>query len=153
VDFPGAGSAYQRKIFYPGKSQLDQAEVIHIVGAQHVEGVRYVLPAEPDRKNVTVKVRIVDTKGAPADGALELRSPQWPNHILGPQITTDKDGWQVFELPEGEPYNLFARADDGDACAGPVAVVAKQNMEPIVLAMTGSHGSCFRKDLTGAPKE
>jgi hypothetical protein len=153
VDFPAEGSAYQRKNFYPGRSQQEQAEVLHIVGAQRVEGVRYVLPAEPDRKNVRVKVKVVDAKGAPADGSLELTSAQWPNHTWGPQTTTDEDGWEVFELPEGEPYHLFARAEDGDACAGPVSVVAQQNMEPIVLVMTGTHGSCFRKNFTGTAKE
>jgi hypothetical protein len=152
VDFPAAGSPYEHKNFYPGKTQQEQAEVIHIAGAQHVEGLRYVLPAERNEKNLSVKVKVVKANGAPAANAsVELWNPQWPHFRWGPQTTSDKDGWDILELPEGEFYNLSAQADGEDGeypCAGPVAVVAKPHMEPIVLVLTGSGGSCFDKHIT-----
>jgi hypothetical protein len=153
VDFPGVGSAYRHRNFYPGKSQQEQAEVIHVVGAQHIEDLRYVLPSGPDGNNIRVKVKVVTANGAPAANAsIELRSPQWPHYFWGPQTTIDKDGWQILQLPEGEPYNLFSRADDGDACAGPVSVVAKSNMEPIVLVLNDPQGNCYDKHIAEPAK-
>jgi hypothetical protein len=49
MDFP-AQSPYTRKNFYPGKNEREEAEVIHIVGAQHIDGLRYVLLGGPDKQ-------------------------------------------------------------------------------------------------------
>jgi len=157
IDFPAHGSAYQHKNFYPGKTQQEQADVIHIVGAQHIDGVRYVLPPEPDRKNVPVKVKVVLPNGAPASNpSLELWNPQWPDFYWGPETKLGADGWYTIDLPEGELYNLFARVDDVQGqypCAGPKAVVARGNMQPVVLVLTGSQGSCLDRHIIEAPEQ
>lgn len=156
IDFPAHGSSYQHKNFYPGKAQQEQAEVIHIVGAQHIDGLRYVLPPEPERKNIPVKVKVVLPNGTPAsNAALELWNPQWPDFYWGPETKLNADGWSIIDLPEGELYNLFARADGPGgkfSCAGPKAVMASATMQPIVLMLNGSDGSCFDRHITEGPE-
>jgi hypothetical protein len=156
IDFPTHGGPYQHKNFYPGNPRQEQAEVIHIAGAQRVDGLRYVLPLEPDRKNIPVEVKVVEPGGTPAANAsLELWNPQWPDFHWGPQAKIDAEGWYVIDLPEGELYNLFARADGSDGkfpCAGPKAVMASANMQPIVLVLDGAEGSCFDKRITEVPQ-
>jgi len=154
IDFPAKGP-YERKNFYPGKTEQEQAEVIHIVGAQRIDGLRYVLPPGPDRKDIPVKVKVVSPDGATASNtSIFLWNPQWPDFHWGPQTKTDADGSYVIELPEGELYNLFARADGSDGrCAGPKAVVASTSMQPIVLILDGSGGSCFGRHITGVPQK
>ncbi len=91
----------------------------------------------------------VQPGGAPAvNASLELWNPRWPDFHWGPQTKIDADGWYVIDLPEGELYNLFARAEGSDGnfpCAGPEAVVASTSMQPIVLVLDGSERSCFDK--------
>jgi len=94
--------------------------------------------------------------GAPASGAsVELWNPQWPDFSWGPQAKIDEDGWYVFDLPEGKLYNLFSRAgfDGRFLCAGPKAVIASAGMQPIVLMLDGSEGSCFDKHITEVPQQ
>jgi hypothetical protein len=156
TDFPPQNSPYQHKNFYPGKSRQEQAEVLHVVGAQRIEGLRYVLPPEPVRKDIPVRVKIVMPSGAPAPNAsVELWNPQWPESNWGPQAKIDEDGWHVLDLPEGELYNLFSRADtpDGYLCAGPKALVASASMQPIVLVLDGTAGTCFDKHITEIPHQ
>ncbi|MGB9511934.1 MAG: hypothetical protein WBU20_09625, partial [Candidatus Acidiferrum sp.] len=156
IDFPAHGP-YRHKNFYPGKTEQEQAEVIHIVGAQRIDSLRYVLPPEPERKNILVKVRVVAPDGAAASNAsIFLWNPQWPDFHWGPQVKADADGWYVIELPEGELYNLFARAGGSNGtfpCAGPKAVTASAGIQPIVLMLDGSEGTCFDRHITEIPRQ
>lgn len=157
IDFPAAGSPFHHKNFYPGTASKEQAEIIHIAGAQHISGLRYILPPEPARKNMPVRIRVVLPNGAPASNpSIELWNPQWPDYYWGPEARKDADGWYSIELPEGELYNLFVRVDDSDGqypCAGPKAVVANANMQSMVLVLTGSQGSCFDRHITEPPQQ
>jgi hypothetical protein len=157
IDFPAYDSPYQHKNFYPGKAQQEQAEVIHIAGPQRIEGLRYVLPPEPGGEKISVKVKVVLPSGASAPHAsIELWNPQWPDFQWGPLAKVDADGWNLIELPEGDLYNLFARADGADGkflCAGPKAVVASASTQPILLVLDGVEGSCFDKHITELPKQ
>ena len=157
LDFPAHGGSFRHKNFYPGTVREDQAEIIHIVGAQHVQGLRYVLPPEPERKDFPVKVRIVLPNGLPAANAsIELWNPQWPNLYWGSESKKDAAGWYTIELPEGELYNLFARAEGSGGqypCGGPVAIVASANVKPVILVLNGSQGSCYAQRITEAPQK
>src|SRR5882724_4406874 len=156
IDFPAHGGSFHHKNFYPGKALKEEAEIIHIVGAQHINGLRYVLPPEPERKNLPVKVKVVLPNGAQVPNpSIELWNSQWPEYSWGPDAKKDADGWYTIELPEGELYNLFARFDDAGGqypCAGPKTVVASENMQPVVLVLTGSQGRCFDKHITEPPQ-
>ena len=152
IDFPPPGGSFHHKNFYPGKALKEEAEIIHIAGAQHINGLRYLLPPEPERKNLPVKVQVVLPNGAPvANPSIELWNPQWPEYSWGPETKKDAAGWYSIQLPEGELFNLFARFDDPSGrylCAGPKAVVARSSMQPVVLVLTGSQGSCFGRHIT-----
>jgi hypothetical protein len=85
-----------------------------------------------------------------------LWNPQWPESNWGPQAKMDEDGWYVLDLPEAELYNLFSRADSPDGkylCAGPKAVVPSASMQPIVLVLDGTAGTCFDKHITEIPQQ
>jgi hypothetical protein len=152
LDLPSAGASFQHRNFYPGKSQAEQAEILHVVGAQHIDGLRYVLPAEPSRKNLPITVKLVLGDGsAPANWSLELWNPEWPNYYWGPNAKQDGTGSYTIELPEGELYNLFANVEDPEnhyPCAGPVAVVASPNQTAVTLKVCGANGSCRDQHIT-----
>src|SRR5260370_15750438 len=79
-----------------------------MVGAQHVQGLRYVFPPEPERKDFPVKVRVVLPNGLPAANAsIGLWNPQWPNLYWGPESKKDAAGCSTSEPPKGELYSLF----------------------------------------------
>jgi hypothetical protein len=65
IDFPAHGGSFHHKNSYPGKALKEEAEIIRIAGAQHINGLRYILPPEPERKNLPVKVKVVLPNGAP----------------------------------------------------------------------------------------
>jgi hypothetical protein len=103
-----------------------------------------------------VKVKVVAADGGASNAAIFLWNPQWPDFHWGPQTKSDADGWYVIELPEGELYNLFAQADGSDgriACAGPKAVIASASMQPVVLMLDGSEGSCFDRHIAEIPRQ
>jgi hypothetical protein len=102
-----------------------------------------------------VRVKVFLPNGAPvANPLIELWNPEWPEYSWGPEAKKDEAGWYTIQLPEGELFNLFARFYDTsgrDLCAGPTALVASANMQPVVLVLTGTQGSCFSQHITELP--
>jgi protocatechuate 3,4-dioxygenase beta subunit len=134
------GTAYYRKVFFPGVAHLADAAVLTVEAGGTIDNLRLFLPPDSAPPSAPLEVTVIGFDGRPVTHAEILAyDDMWENSVSPAMVYTDEHGKASIMLRPGQHYGIEAVVNLPDSLqAGTerLAVDIQDKPTPVTLVLT-----------------